>query len=251
MTNQDIKRIAIEQSAIDICCEPEVFFRKENYYVNKGFSQQARKYYKEQVACNMISYGNNVVASVQKEYQGIMEEYLSKFDYYECFGAPCINWLDDKFAPLGQKIQFMGLYYLPDLDRIQHLTCTYTTKVMEQKDFKDLYTGEWHNALCDDRRELDVLGVGAYDNGKLIGLAACSADCDTMWQIGIDVKPEYRKQGIASAITSELIFEILARGKVPFYCSAWANIRSARNAIKCGLIPAWVEMAIKPIKQDK
>ena len=31
--------------------------------------------------------------------------------------------------------------------------------------------------------ETDVLGVGAYDNGKLVGLAGCSADCEDMWQI--------------------------------------------------------------------
>ena len=40
--------------------------------------------------------------------------------------------------------------------------------------------------------------------------------------------------------------EILKRGKVPFYCSAWSNIRSARNAVKSGFVPAWVEMTIKP-----
>ena len=27
---------------------------------------------------------------------------------------------------------------------------------------KDLYTDEWSNALCGDRKHLDVLGVGAY-----------------------------------------------------------------------------------------
>ena len=62
--------------------------------------------------------------------------------------------------------------------------------------------------------------MGAYDNGKLIGLAACSADCEDMWQIGIDVLPEYRKQGIASALPSNLALEIVERGKVPFYCAA-------------------------------
>jgi len=36
------------------------------------------------------------------------------------------------------------------------------------------------------------------------------------------------------------------RGKVPFYCTAWSNVRSVRNAIKCGFIPAWVEMTAKP-----
>ena len=69
-----------------------------------------------------------------------------------------------------------------------------------------------------------------------------------MWQIGVDVLPEERRQGIASAITSRLAKEILARGKVPFYCCAWSNIKSARNAIKSGFRPAWVEMTVKPIK---
>ena len=46
--------------------------------------------------------------------------------------------------------------------------------------------------------DMDVPGVGAYDNGRLVKLAACSADGDTMWQIGIDVLPKYRRKGIAS-----------------------------------------------------
>ncbi len=91
-----------------------------------------------------------------------------------------------------------------------------------------------------------MLGVGAYDCGKLVGLAGCSADCETMWQIGVDVLPKYRRQGIAAALTSRLAVEILNRGKVPFYCSAWSNIRSVRNAIKSGFLPAWVEMTAKP-----
>ena len=73
----------------------------------------------------------------------------------------------------------------------------------------------------------------------------CSADCDTMWQIGVDVLPEYRRQGIASAVTSRLAVEILNRGKVPFYCAAWSNVKSVRNAIKCGFRPAWVELTVK------
>ena len=117
--------------------------------------------------------------------------------------------------------------------------------MLTQKDFADLYLPEWSNALCESRKHLDVLGVGAYDGERLVGLAGCSADCDSMWQIGVDVLPEYRRQGIASAVTSRLATEILKRGKVPFYCAAWSNVRSARNAIKSGFRPAWVEMTAK------
>ena len=66
-----------------------------------------------------------------------------------------------------------------------------------------------------------------------------------MRQIGIDVLPEYRRMGIASALTSSLAIEILERGKIPFYCAAWSNIKSVRNAIKSGFRPAWVEMTAK------
>ena len=92
-----------------------------------------------------------------------------------------------------------------------------------------------------------MLGVGAYDGGKLIGLAGCSADCEAMYQIGVDVLPEYRRQGIASALTSRLALEVLALGKVPFYCAAWCNVKSVRNAIKCGFSPAWVELTARDV----
>ena len=55
-------------------------------------------------------------------------------------------------------------------------------------------------------------------------------------------------KGIASALTSTLAIEILQRGKVPFYCCAWSNIKSARNAIRSGFRPAWVEMTVKSQK---
>jgi predicted GNAT family acetyltransferase len=90
-----------------------------------------------------------------------------------------------------------------------------------------------------------VLAVGAYDNGILTGLAGCSADCETMYQIGVDVLPEYRRKGIASAVTSRLALEVLALGKVPFYCAAWSNIKSVRNAVKSGFRPAWVELTAR------
>ena len=131
------------------------------------------------------------------------------------------------------------------LQRTAENSCAYRTVLLTQTDFADLYQPQWSNALCEGRKHLDVLGVGAYDGDKLVGLAGCSADCDTMWQIGIDVLPEYRRQGIASALTSRLATEILNRGKVPFYCAAWSNVRSVRNAIRSGLRPTWVEMTAK------
>lgn len=246
MTNKDILRIAMEQSARDINCNASDFLGSHNVIVEFALGPDARKYYKEPIACNLVSYGNNIVASVGGEYRGIVEEYIGKFEFYRCFETPNMHWLNERLSKRGQKICFMAEYYLPDLEQLRALPCGYELRILEQTDFQNLYRAEWGNALCEKRKELDVLGVGAYVRGELVGLAGCSADCDTMWQIGVDVLPEYRRQGIASALTSRLALEILDRDKVPFYCSAWSNIRSMRNAVKSGFIPAWVEMTAKP-----
>ncbi|MCI9315242.1 MAG: GNAT family N-acetyltransferase [Lachnospiraceae bacterium] len=246
MTNEQILQTAMRQSALDINCSAEDFLQSRHVIVKSGVGPDARKYYKEPIACNLVSYGNNIVASVRDEYREIVEAYIGKFEFYHCFETPNMHWLNERLLEKGQKICFMAEYYLPDVRNLLALPCAYEMKILGQSDFAALYKPEWSNALCEDRKELDVLGIGAYDSGRLIGFAACSADCDTMWQIGVDVLPEYRRQGVAAALTSGLALEILRRGKVPFYCSAWSNIRSARNAVKSGFIPAWVEMTAKP-----
>ncbi|PNT94335.1 GNAT family N-acetyltransferase [Clostridium thermosuccinogenes] len=246
MTNKEILRIAMEQSAMDINCKADDFLKSDHVVVKSVLGPSAKKYYKEPIACMLVSYGNNIVASVKDEYREIVTEYIHKFEFYHCFETPNMHWLDERLAKYGQRVCFMSEYYLPDVDKLKKMPCDYELRVLEAPDFVNLYKPEWSNALCEDRKQLDVLGVGAYDGDKLIGLAGCSADCDRMWQIGVDVLPEYRRRGVAATLTSRLAIEILERGKVPFYCSAWSNIRSARNAVKSGFIPAWVEMSAKP-----
>lgn len=245
MTNKEILDIAMQQSAYDTNAKASDFLMDTNVFVKSEIGPLAKRYYKEPIACNLISYGSNIVASVKDEYREIVERYLSKYEFYHCFETPNMHWLDERMKEYGYRVCFMAEYFLPDVNALKKRKCSYPLKVLEQKDFSDLYLPTWGNALCEDRKQLDVLGVGAYDNGKLIGLAACSADCDDMWQIGIDVLPEYRRQGIASSLTSNLAIEIIDRGKVPFYCCAWSNLKSVKNALRSGFVPGWVEMTVK------
>jgi len=205
----------------------------------------ARRYLSLLQFCDLTSYGSNIVASVSPEAKDIVTDYLGRFSVAHCFETPNMHVLGDILRSHGLRVCFMAEYFLPDLKALKALPCPYEMRVLTQANFTDLYKPEWSNALCEKRRHLDVLGVGAYDGDKLIGLAGCSADCDDMWQIGIDVLPDYRRQGVASALTSKLALEILQRGKVPFYCAAWCNIKSVRNAIRSGFKPAWVEMTAK------
>lgn len=247
MTNKEILKIAMEQSALDLCASAADFEKNENVIVISAKSDSARRYLKLPFSCQLVSYGNNIVASVSPEYYGLVEKYINSYPVEHCFETPNMHVLDKALALHGQKVCFMAEYFLPDLDRLCAVDCSYELRVLDKHELSSLYQPKWSNALCEKRKELDILGVGAYDNGKLVGLAGCSADCESMWQIGIDVLPEYRRQGIASSLTSHLAIEILERGKVPFYCAAWSNIKSVRNAIKSGFRPAWVELTAKSL----
>lgn len=247
MTNQEILRTAMEQSAIDSGCEAQDFLRSDNKVVLSKPNPNARKYLALPFACDLTTYGNNIVASVVPELQEIVRAYIERFAVEHCFETPNLHVLRKQLLPFGLDICFMAEYFLPDVDLLKPLSCSYELRVMTPDDFTGFYLPEWGNALCEIRKERDVLTVGAFDQDKLIGLAGCSADCETMWQIGVDVLPDYRRQGVASAVTSRLAVETLKRGKVPFYCCAWSNIKSARNAIRSGFRPAWVQVTAKEI----
>lgn len=248
MTNLEILNIAMKQSSIDSNCCLDDFKSIENKIVLSCKNSKARKYLALPFYCDLTSYGNNIVASVSKEIYAVVEQYINKYQIEHCFETPNMRVLENELKKYDMCICFMAEYFLPDMDVIKCIECRYETKSLIPTEIYDYYKPEWSNALSIDRKDLDVLAIGAFYNGNLIGLAGCSADSDLMWQIGVDVLPEYRKEGVASALTSQLALEILKKGIVPFYCSAWSNIKSVRNALKSGFKPAWVQMTVKSIE---
>ena len=245
MTNEYILKTAMAQSAIDSGCEMGDFTKSEPVIIESRPHPDARRYLKLPFYLDLTSYGSNVVASGSPEILGFAAKYIARDDFCHCFETPAIYELNRELAKYGQHILYMAEYFLPDVDeleraseRIRGSNRGFETRLLYKSDFAPLYTPEWSNALCAQRAELDTLGVGVYDKGKLIALAACSADCDSMYQIGIDVLPEYRRHGIAKAIVTKLAQEIIKLGKVPFYCAAWSNVRSVRCALASGFKPA-------------
>lgn len=244
MTQQQILAAALRQSAIDLNCTPDDLTAGHPVIVPAASSPDARKYLNLPYAAYFVSYGSNIVASVSEPFRQIVQEYLARYPLTHCFEPPHLHVLHERLKPLGYGVGMTSEYWLPELKSLSEQPCAYPLRVLTQSDFAGLYLPEWSNALCEKRAELDVLGVGAYDGDRLIGFAGCSADCAEMWQIGVDVLPEYRRKGIAAAVTSRLAIEILKKDKVPFYCCAWCNLPSARNAVRSGFRPAWTEMTV-------
>ncbi|MCI8387350.1 MAG: GNAT family N-acetyltransferase [Clostridiales bacterium] len=252
MTNEFILETALKQSAIDSNCKPEDFKSLEPVVVTSNQNPLARRYLKLPFFLDLTSYGSNIVASCSPEIADFAKSFISRPDIEHCFETPALYELNAELAKYNHRVLHMAEYFLPEMNALNEASkkniCPLPIKILTQQDFADLYKPEWSNALCEARRELDVLGAAAFDGDKMVGFAACSADCDDMWQIGIDVLPEYRHGGIAKSLVTRLACEIIERGKVPFYCAAWSNVKSVRCAIASGFRPAWVTITAKPIE---
>lgn len=259
LDNSTILKLAMEQQAFDSNCKPEDFLRTENVFTESMANPNAHRYLKLPLVLDLTSFGNNVVVSGRAD---LLPEFMAVINSqaaasaYKWFESPFMYKLNEILAKADSRICFMADYFLPDVDKIFEAgklfdskiyskEFPYELKILTYEDLRGLYTEDWGNALCAGRSELDVIGVGAYDKERLVGLAGASADAQKFWQIGIDVLPEYRCQGIAATLTNRLAREIFERGKIPFYCAAWSNLKSVRNAIKAGFKPGWVQMSAK------
>ena len=77
MTNQEILQIALQQSAFDCNCNAEDFLAIENKIVLSKKNEKARVYMPLPLECDLVSYGNNIVAQVSprmKETVGVIKE---------------------------------------------------------------------------------------------------------------------------------------------------------------------------------
>lgn len=245
MTYKEMLRVAMEQTAIDMNCHVDDLSKEGNTVVISHLNKGAKKCYKNKISCGFAYYGEGFVASVDKSIKPTIESYISKHPAYRNFDGPQIFFLNKELEPFGKSVCYLAEFFLPDLEKPVEINKDITTIILHEEDIPELFEDHrFHNALGYDQSgaKQDVLAVVGYMNGEVVGVAGASNDCETMWQIGIDVVPKYRRMKVASTLTKILTDEIVKAGKVPYYCTAWSNIASKNNAIKCGYKTAWVEL---------
>ena len=224
--------IAMRQSALDLGCDPSDFMKPHNTVIISSPRPGAKVYLQKPQDFFLIRYGSRSVVAVNERIYDQVVKYFAENDNLDIADL----------ADFGLRATYLLQHYLPAEEQTA-LPCRYATRLLYHDDLSELYLPPWtDNALCDKRRERDMLAIGAYDGEKLIGLAGASCDCAEMWQIGIDVLPEYRLQGVASALTSRLSIAIKKLGKLPFYSHSFGNMPSMKNAFKSGFRPAWIQI---------
>jgi GNAT superfamily N-acetyltransferase len=243
VTKKDIFNIAKAQFALDYNCQISDFDKKENT-ISENELIAGRRIYSESDGCffKMICTGNTMVISASSDILPWCQEKLVKKDPVWIFEYPKLRAIDKKLNEFGHEINDIHQYYLPD-PQIKEAKPLTDIKWFEYDDIIQFKGDDrFGEAFAFDVIRPDVLAVAALDGNNIIGMAGASADCENMWQIGIDVFPEYRERGIGTNLVALLKDEVLKRGKVPFYGTCQSHISSQNIAVSSGFFPVWAEL---------
>lgn len=166
----------------------------------------------------------------------------------EAFRAPFICKIHKEFAlPQKQTVAGPELKFCCSSDTLRqaHLRSAVSTELVYGSELHLLHRlSGFSHALTGttDGPRPDVLASVAHLDGRVAAIAGASADNDLMWQVGVDVLPEYRGMGLGQAVVHSLTEAILGRGVVPYYSTVLSNLASRSLAIAVGYWPAWVEL---------
>ena len=249
MTKNEAIAAAMRQLAIEYSCEPDAFACDENIITISATNEGRRIYRLGASFLSFVCFGRGAVVTADKRIHGWLREYLGSEDNpikgQELFEHERWLTINSECEKYGKTLMSTFHMQLPD-ERVSARVVDIPVKWFEEDEIKPFYGAEqklFPNSLSPFPNAFrpDKLAVAAYDGDRIIAMSGASADTPEMWQIGIDVLPEYRRGGIAAHLVSLLKNEILRRGKLPFYGTSHSNLGSQNVARAAGFFPAWIE----------
>lgn len=233
MTKREMLHIVQMQLSTDLNCTlDELNGEKDSFVFTEAKDNPGRRPFpRGERHFEILSMGNSIVISASPDILDIAKSELSGRSRDEAFSMPFIY---------GH-----ALYFLPDLDSITPLSPPdgISFELVEQENIPALYQYTGFRDAIQYSRDCprpDVLVTLAKTDGHIVGMAGASSDCEKMWQVGMDVLPEYRNRGLAAYLVNRLTLDILNRGFVPYYGTSHSNIASQRVAHRAGYYPAWI-----------
>lgn len=223
--------IVRHQLAIDMNCSTQDFLNKGIVFCEAKLNDRRRMFDRQTPHLEVATMGKGIVVSADADILERIKPVIKDKFRDDLFCAPFLY---------GHS-----LYYIPDCKTIKKLpfSVQFSFHIEEGQEIHKLYnTLGFNNAIQYDKKHArpDVLVIYAMKGNEIVAMAGASADSKTMWQIGIDVIPQFRNIGLASCLISNLTVMIMERGIVPYYGTASSNIPSQLVAYRSGLMPAWM-----------
>ena len=248
LSKKEIEEKIKNQLAVEFNCKARDFDKSENVITTACQHPQRRKFSDKPFFLQMATLGKNTVISADESIHPWLINWVKGKQGIWLFEQHNYFELENELRKHGYKMALTHHMFVPEAKLIDIKT-DLKIKWLEQKDIMPFYGNEnFPNAICDKFKpgRPDVLAVVAMNGDKIMGMAGCSADTPDLWQIGIDVLPEYRGRGVAKTLVTLLRNETFHRGAIPYYGTGLSNLASWKTALECGFKPFWVEAESQP-----
>ena len=244
-----MNEILANQLAIDFCTDIPSVYSKENIFTEYKPIQGRRIFREGECFLKVASVNGKILASGKKEIIEWAQEKYKDVNGAWFMDMESLHELESGLSKFGCHVGQAHPFYIAtkksEVERKDYEIKIFVGKELEQFRGDDRF-GE---AFLFEDVPKDEVGVGAYRDGKLLGMAGATSDSDMMWQIGINVMPEAEGFGVGSTLVTILKNEILDRGKLPFYGTSMSHIASQRVALAAGFLPAWSELYCEVISR--
>ncbi len=231
-------------------CAPEDFYKQENVLTVSKLQEGRRVYSKEKYFFHMVTMGGNAVLTAEECLHPFLREFMKNRRGHWLFELPNLLPLEQELNRFGYALTQTYHMFLP-AETVAHKKDFPVKWFYGKEEFSQFYGDErFTNAICPEYlpHRPDKMVVCAYDGENIMGMAGCSEDAPGWHQIGIDVLPEYRGQGVGTYLVTILKNKILEDGNIPFYGTSLSNYHSWNIALNCGFRPAWVEIGAEKRK---
>ena len=220
-----------KQLAVDMNCSEDDFLKEGTVFCEAKSNDGRRMFDRQSPFLEVATMGKSTVISGDRDILPKVKPLFEGRSREDIFAAPFL---------FGHS-----LYYIPDSFRIKKSPCPdgFSFNIKEGKDIHGLYeTPGFANAIQYDinHPRPDVIVIYAMCKKRIVAMAGASEDSSVLWQIGVDVLPQYRNQGLATVLVRNLTTMIMERGIVPYYGVSSTNIASQCVAYRSGFIPAWM-----------
>lgn len=244
---KEILEIAKTQLSLDYNCNITDFEKTTNTIIKNDLKEGRRIYDNDGCFLRILCFNGKIIVNANEKILPWCNEKLENTDGAWLLEYPKLRTIDNMLREFGHEIADIHHYYLPT-PNISDIKPNFAVKWYEANDiyqFKD--DSRFSEAFAFDNNHPDVLAVAAFDGKKMMGMAGASADSKTMYQIGIDIFPEYRSKKVATTLVTLLKEELLRRRIIPFYGTVESHFHSQNVAINSGFFPAWAELYSKEL----
>lgn len=247
----DIDGMILSQFETDTNCVPG---QSGRININKSRRLEGSRYFADisEFLRVIIYKGRLFLMCDESIYDWAVERYRDTLPEWFCkYGN--LRALDEKLHEHGYEIMDTHVYFMPDPEFEGYdFECPYYIKELGREEIDRMKDGNpFHHALMYQEGCPDVMAIGAFDeNDKPVAMAGVSSDSRNLWQVGIDVLPEYEHRGLAVYLTTLMKDAVLKKGKVPFYGTSESHSLSRRVAIRSGFVPGWCEVYSRKVDKE-